>query len=331
MNDAPLNLLSDALLATLRRKPSRSFSLERLAKIHDCRKSDIIFAVDLLRRLGYNIKSDHADQFAFESAPDILLASEIAAGLKTSFIGRTIYAYHTVQSTNLLAAQLAEANAPDGALVIAESQTRGRGRMARPWFSPEHAGIYLSIILYPKINPVDAPGLSIMTALSLADTIAAYDELKVGIKWPNDCLINNRKTAGILTELSADMISVHYVVIGVGININQRRQDFPPEIKKTSTSLRAELKSEIRRVEFLQNFLKRFEKDYRRFCQSGLKSFRRRILALSSLLGKTVKLDLHGTVVSGKAVDIDRHGNLVLETADGRRPFTAGDVTVIKK
>jgi BirA family biotin operon repressor/biotin-[acetyl-CoA-carboxylase] ligase len=173
--------------------------------------------------------------------------------------------------------------------------------------------------------------LSIMTAISLAETIAGYNPRAIHIKWPNDCLVNGRKVAGILTELSAEIGHVNHVVIGVGINVNHRRRDFPEIIAKTATSLKSELKKDIHRVEFLQKFLVNFEKDYRRFIKSGLRIHRRKILKYSNLIGHRVSLDRSGNIVSGRAVDIDNNGNLVLETSVGRRIFNAGEVTVLKK
>jgi BirA family biotin operon repressor/biotin-[acetyl-CoA-carboxylase] ligase len=170
-----------------------------------------------------------------------------------------------------------------------------------------------------------------MTAVSLADTIASYDTLDIGIKWPNDCLINGRKVAGILTELSAEVGKVHNVIVGIGININHRRQDFPADLAKTATSLRAELKQEVGRVEFLQRFLRHFEADYRLFRKSGLKALHKRILKFSVLIGKKIKLDQKGAHITGTAVDIDLDGNLVLDTAAGLRPFNAGEVTILKR
>jgi BirA family biotin operon repressor/biotin-[acetyl-CoA-carboxylase] ligase len=331
MNNAALNALSDQVLTVLRRRPGRFSPVEQLAKKFRCQKSDIVFVIDLLRQTGYDIRADRSGGYAFISSPDLLLAAEIAHGLKTAFVGKTIYAYKSVQSTNGVAAQLAAVKAPDGSIVVAESQTHGRGRLGRNWFSKEQVGIYLSIILYPDIDPVKAPGLSVLTALALADTIAEYDALEVQIKWPNDCLVNSRKVAGILTELSAEVGRVHYVVIGVGINVNHHRRDFPPDIASSATSLRVEFKELIRRVEFLQKFLVAFEKDYRRFLKGGLGPLRKRIIKYSFLLGKKVSLDQRGKTVIGTAVDIDDNGNLVLDTPEGLRPFNSGEVTVVKK
>ncbi len=203
MNDLTPSTLSDHLLAALRRRPEHFYSLDELSKKLKAEKSDLLFAIDLLRQSGYDIKPDRQGRYAFASAPDNLLAIEITHGLKTKRMGRTVYAYKSVQSTNTIAARLAGVNAPEGTIVVAETQTKGRGRLGRSWFSMEEKGIYVSIIIYPAIDPVKAPGLSILTALSLAETIESYDSLDVSIKWPNDCLINGRKLAGILTELSA--------------------------------------------------------------------------------------------------------------------------------
>ena len=331
MNNSSLNALSDEILGTLRRRPSAFHTLEKLAQKHHCPKADIQVALDLLRQTGYEFEIDKREAVRFVSAPDLLLAAEITHGLKTAFFGKTVYAYKSIQSTNSLAAQLAEAGAPEGSIVVAEAQTRGRGRLGRFWHSPQGAGIYVSIILYPEIDPIAAPGLSILTAISLADTIADYSPGAVQVKWPNDCLINGRKAAGILTELSADMGHIHHVIVGVGINVNHRRCDFPPEISRTATSIRAELKQDIHRVEMLRRFLVRFEKDYRHFIKSGLKSHRKKILRYSNLIGNMVDLDMSGRIITGRAVDIDANGGLVLETAQGKRIFNAGEVTVVKR
>jgi BirA family biotin operon repressor/biotin-[acetyl-CoA-carboxylase] ligase len=330
MDSATLKALSEHVLAEIRTPPIRAFLLEQVAEEYDCEPSDILFAIDSLRQAGYKIDADSKGRYKFISAPDFLLATEILHGLKTEFIGQRVYAYHSVQSTNVIATQLAEAKAPDGAIVVAESQTKGRGRLGRSWHSPERKGIYLSIILYPEIDPPAAPGLSVMTAVSLAETITGYVEKEVNIKWPNDCLINGRKTAGILTELSAERGRTDYVIVGVGINVNHARKDFPPDIVKTATSIGREARRNILRVELLQKFLTQFEKDYRKFCKSGLKALQKKIVTYSNLIGRQVRLDMSGRIISGTVTDIDDYGNLVLVTPAGPHRFNAGEVTVVK-
>lgn len=331
MNNIAINTLSDRLLVLIRRRPSHAYTLRYIFGKLKCSNKELALAVKLLRQAGYKINRSKKGTIAFTSAPDFLYANEINNGLTTKFMGRVVHAYKKVQSTNTIAGQLAATETPEGTIVIAEEQTKGRGRLGRKWHSAEESGIYLSMIIYPKIGPKYAPGLSILTAVSLADTISEYDELDVRIKWPNDCLVNGRKVAGILTELASDLDHVRHAVIGIGININHRRVDFPEDIRKKATSLRAELKEKVHRVEFLQRFLRHFEIDYIAFRKQGLESCKKRIIAYSLLIGNTVTVDYRGTKLTGKAVDIHESGGLVLELAEGQRVFTPGEVTIVKK
>ncbi len=315
----------------IRRRPEHPYTVSYLSKKLQTEPEMITAAAKLLRVSGYRISIIKKDKVAFKSAPDLLLAAEITNKLATKFIGQNVHAYKSVQSTNILAGQLADARAPEGTIIVSELQTKGRGRLGRNWFSAEEKGIYISIVVYPNIDPAHAPGLSLLTAVSLADTISTYDGLDVRLKWPNDCLINGRKTAGILIELSSELDHVHHAIIGVGININHQRRDFPGDIRKTATSIRAELKEKIHRVQLLQKFLKQFESDYLLFRKTGLKGLKKRIDKYSHLLGKKIKLNRKGSIYSGKAIDIDECGGLIVETKNGLKTFLAGEVTIVKK
>ncbi|MFH1699012.1 MAG: biotin--[acetyl-CoA-carboxylase] ligase [Candidatus Zixiibacteriota bacterium] len=332
MNKQNLNDLSDNLIAIIRRRPGYFYSFTYLRKRLEIDGDLLLEAIELLRQTGYRIETRKDSHCAFKSAPDLLLRAEILCGLRTKKIGRIIHAFQSVQSTNMIARQMAEAGAAEGTIVVAEEQTRGRGRLGRKWFSSGGKGIYLSIIIYPNIKPTMAPGLSIMTALALADILSDYNAPAVNIKWPNDCLINGRKTAGILTELAAEIGKVHYVIVGVGINVNHRRGDFPEDIRKTGTSVGAELRQNLHRVELLQKFLYQFEKDYQIYQKSGLKNLRKRIVKYSNLIGSYISLGQKDEVISGVARDIDIEGRLILELPGGhRKAFNAGEVTVIKE
>ncbi len=336
MNNQSLNTLSDRLLSIIRQKREHFYRIDRLKKRLDHDVMNIYSAVKVLKENGYDIRRDRDGNIAFFKAPDRLLETEIALGLKTSFVGKRIYAYQTVQSTNAIAARLAGsdtdgARIPEGALIVAESQTAGRGRFGRNWMSLPERGIYLSIILYPKLAPQDAPGLSIMTALSLADTLRPMVKTKVQIKWPNDCLIAGKKVAGILTELTGEIGHVHHVVVGVGINVNHTHRSFPTDIAEKATSVRIQNRKRVSRVELLQKFLRNFEKDYKHFTKSGLKQFRKRILKYSNLIGHEITLDFRGDVITGKALDIDNRGCLVMDIDGATHTFSAGEVTVVKK
>ncbi len=315
----------------IRRRPGHTYSIGYILRQLKCNSKELALAVKLLRETGYKISHRKKGTVALSSTPDLLLSAEIAGGLSTRILGRHIHAYKTVQSTNIIAGQLAGAETPEGTIVVAEAQTKGRGRLGRTWFSREERGIYLSMVVYPKIEPMHAPGLSLLTAISLAETIASLDDLTVKIKWPNDCLVNGKKVAGILTEVASDIDHIHHAVIGVGINVNHQRKDFPEDIRKTATSLRIETKEIIHRVKFLQLFLKNFERDYLKFRRQGLKSIKKRIMIYSHIIGKEISLDRKGQIFTGIAVDIDDSGGLVVDTGVGKQIFNAGEVTVVKK
>ncbi len=329
MDSAALKALSEHVLAEIRVPPGRPFRLEEVADEYDCEPSDVLFAIDSLRQAGYKINADSKGVYKFISAPDFLLATEILYGLKTKFIGQRVYAYQSVQSTNVIATQLADAKAPDGAIVVAESQTRDAADWAVHGIRPKKKASTCRLFSIPKsIRRCPRPVGD--DAVSLAETISGYVEKDVNIKWPNDCLINGRKTAGILTELFAERGKTGYVIVGVGINVNHARKDFPAEIVKSATSIGREAKKTIQRVELLQKFLTQFEKDYRKFCKGGLKALQKKILTYSNLIGRQVRLDMSGRTISGTVTDIDDYGNLVLVTPAGPRRFNAGEVTVVK-
>ena len=322
--------LADRLLPIIRKKPGASIELEALARKLKADVDSVQSAVETLASWDYKIKK-RANSVTFVEAPDTLTATEIAFGLKTKSIGRNIYAYKAVKSTNDLAAEMAESDQPEGTIVVADQQTKGRGRLGRQWHSPEGTGIYLSIILRPDFPTERAPAVSIMTAIALADTLVKYNPGEVRIKWPNDVLIGGRKVAGILTELSAEREKINHIIIGVGINVNQAVGDFPEEIRQTATSLRRSLKKKVRRVDLLQAFLVSFEKEYAGYKRYRLKKSHAKLRKYSSLIGHEITLSSGKHEETGKAVDIDIDGRLVLERDGEKSLINAGEVTVVKR
>jgi BirA family biotin operon repressor/biotin-[acetyl-CoA-carboxylase] ligase len=324
-------LLAEKILDKIRRQGNHPVDRSKLAKGLKISDDELSAAIDLIKSWGYSIKYNSRGQIVFQSAPDRLISTEISYNLKAKTMGREIHAFKSVQSTNTVAYHLASSGVPEGTLVVAEIQTKGRGRLGRLWHSPENRGIYFSLVLRPKIHPTRAPGISLVSAVAVAETIAAYDDFKIGIKWPNDVLLSDRKVAGILTELSAELDRVNFVIVGIGINANHRRIDFPDDLRKTATSIRIDGKKRIRRVDFLQRLLYNFEKEYFAFKKSGLEKSRKKILKYSSLLYTEVGLKIGRKAVSGKVIDIDKLGRLVIETADGAQSFNAGEVTMHRK
>jgi len=331
VKQAALERLTDNLIAQLRRKPGQYFDWEKLAAKLLVDRPAVERAVELAGEWEYKLRANRSKGVKFVAPPDLLTSTEILYGLRTRWLGRTVFAYRSVKSTNDVAAKLVSEGAPEGAIVTADEQTRGRGRLGRSWYSPPRTGIYLSVILRPALRPEDAPGLSVMTAVALADTISAWRPGLVQIKWPNDVWINGRKTAGILTELSAERSKVHHVMVGVGINVNQQAGDFPEELHKTATSLRRELRRKVDRLDLLRTFLVNFEAEYQRYLRYRLKKAHARIRKYSALIGQKVTLQLGQSRRSGLVKDINRTGALVLQSDSGLEAVTAGEVTVVKE
>ncbi len=285
--------------------------------------------IEELRRLGYKIETQRGKGFKLLSVPDAFIPLEIKGGLKTKIFGREIFSYRSLKSTNDLAYRLAEEKVPEGTLILAEKQTAGKGRIGRRWYSPPEKGIWMSLILRPDIPPAKAPGLSLCTSLALAQTIKEKTGLEAKLKWPNDCLIAGKKIAGILLELSAELDRVNFVIIGVGINVNQSQKDFPRNLRGKATSIYLESGEKLLRVELLRSFLKNLEKIYVNFKTFGLKYYHAEIKRYSTLLGKKVRLLYGKEKLKGKVVDIDENGSLILETRKGKKIITAGEVTLI--
>lgn len=213
--------------------------------------------------------------------------------------------------------------------MVAESQSEGRGRRKRPWFSPEGCGIYLSLILRPDIAPTDAPRFTLMAAVAVAEAVREFTELAVTIKWPNDILAGGLKIAGILTEVSTDMYSVDHIVVGLGLNANTERLAFPAELADTATSLLAATGKRIDRAGLLAEIISRFEACCDLMDNEGFKTVLKRWKALSDIIGRQVSVAMIGRSITGTVRDVDENGVLIVEDDDGKMtPIISGDVTL---
>jgi len=325
-------MISEGILTLLKREKksaSGGLSASFLSSSLNLPLHSVYEGIVELRKLGYKIETERGKGYRLISVPDTFIPLEINYNLKTKILGKNIFSYRVLKSTNDSAYRLAEEKAPEGTLIVADKQTSGKGRLGRKWFSPPGRGIWMSLILRPKIPPAKAPGLSLCTGLALIQSIKDKTGLEADLKWPNDCLIEGKKVAGILLELSAELDKVNFIIIGVGINVNQSQSDFPKNLKGKATSIFLESGKRFSRVELLKGFLQRFEKIYMNFKTFGLKFYREEIKSSSSLLGKKVKLLYGKEKLKGLAKDIDENGSLILETRKGERTVTAGEVTLI--
>lgn len=322
--------LQEALIELLRSNPEAYFSIQNIADRIGCDDRLAMDAIGQLSKWGYRFETDCHNHFRFGSAPDAIFPLEIRYNLRTEYIGQNIVARTSVGSTNDIARELAEQQAPEGTVVIAEKQVKGRGRLGRSWHSPARKGLWFTLILRPEVPPAQAPSLSILMALSLSEILHSRFKLDSGIKWPNDCQIDGRKVTGILTELSAELDRVDYVLVGMGINVNLSRTDFPPELHKIATSIRMEYGEEIDRINLLRMLFERIEKNYEVFRKKGLKPFLPKIKKHSVLLGKRIKLLKGRKVIQAVAFDFDADGALIAKRKGELLRVTAGEVSVIK-
>ncbi len=265
-------------------------------------------------------------------APDLLLPAEIRDGLKTSTFGRERIDYCAViDSTNVRARAIADRGAPEGTIVVAETQLKGKGRRGRSWFSPVGEGIYVSVILRPRVPPSEAPQLVLLAAVAAAEALLVHTALPVSVKWPNDILVGRKKVAGILTEMRLAGDRIDHVVIGMGVNVNTPAEGLPPEIAAIATSLRAETGQTFSRVGLLRTYLEKLEGWYALFRERRFEPIRERWLEIARIIGKQVKIAGLDRTYEGEVVDIDPNGFLILKSPDGGvQRILAGDVSMIE-
>jgi BirA family biotin operon repressor/biotin-[acetyl-CoA-carboxylase] ligase len=252
----------------------------------------------------------------------------IAEGLTTSSFGRVLHCYDEIDSTNTLALRLADERSPEGTLVLAERQTSGRGRLGRRWESSFGVGIWCSLILRPDIPQTLQWQVTATAAVGTARAIRRETGLDARLKWPNDILIDGKKTCGILTEVRAVRGRIIAAIVGIGVNVNHVVEDFPEELRQTATSLRIALGGQqVRRIRLLQGMLIEIEHEYGRLRRFGGKEFLNRWRASSCTFGTAVTVRNGESVVRGRAIDLLEDGGLVIEMENGvRRTVYSGDI-----
>lgn len=267
-----------------------------------------------LREEGYEIEAVTNRGYRLTNPETMYNKRELEQGLKTKTMGQSIYFYEETDTTNNRARELALEGAPEGTLVVAEKQTAGRGRRGKVWESPLGTGIWMSLVLRPQIMPAEASVLTLLCGLATAEAIEVETGLSVGIKWPNDILINGKKAVGILTEMDCEMSQVHFVIPGIGINVNTT--SFPPEIADIATSLYLECGKTVSRRRLVHKVLERLEEHYETFLRTGsftamLEDYRKHCITL----GKEVHV-LGREPFFAEALDITPEGELLVRRAD---------------
>jgi len=276
-----------------------------------------------LKDKGYDIEAVPHLGYHLVSSPDRLFEFEVYRGLNTKAFGRKIFYYDTLASTIDMAMDLGVKGAASGTLVLAEAQTKGKGRLGRDWFSPKYKGLYMSLILRPDMLPTQAPVLTLLAAVSICDALKSSTGVTSQIKWPNDILVNNKKVCGILTQVVAETDRIDFVVISAGINVNNDKKS----LLASATSLKEQKKEEVNRVSLLQGVLQELEANYLFLEKKGSSQILEKWRHHNTTLGRRVKVYCQHEHIEGEALDIDTDGGLLIRKDNGiNEKVMAGDV-----
>jgi len=323
--------LRQAILNTLKENPGAWVSGEALSEKLNVSRTTVWKQIRHLLDEGYAIESAPKKGYRMTGAPDLLSPDEVQPELATELFGRQDYLYfREIDSTNNYARNAAQQGAPEGTVVVAETQTAGRGRRGRTWFSPAAQGIYMSIILRPVMPLPQLARIPLMAAVALAETLRAIPGLDARIKWPNDILIHNRKIAGILSEAVADMDGIDYVVVGFGLNIHNDLSEFPPDLRMPATSVQAEQNQPLSRVRLMQTLLYNLELRYKQLLAGDFNLILNKARDLSMVIGQDVRLETSAGSVIGRAIDLNQDGYLVVAGPDGSiQTVMSGEIEVV--
>ena len=289
-------------------------------------RSEVWRLIQQLRGLGVDVAGHPANGYQLRTVPDLLLPEVLRSLLRGTIFDAHLHHFYKIGSTNTAAMAAAADGAPEGTVFLAEEQTAGRGRGANSWQSPRSTGIYCSAILRPLLPPSDVLVLSLAAGLAVQAAIQQVDSrVHADLKWPNDALIDGRKVCGILTEMNAEATRVRYLVVGIGINVNQ--PSFPKEL--SATSLRLATGSEWSRVELAAALLKSLDREYRNLVETpdAREDILRRFAGNSTWVqGKEVRIEENGAAFEGTTAGLDPRGFLLVRTAKGTQTVLSGTV-----
>jgi BirA family biotin operon repressor/biotin-[acetyl-CoA-carboxylase] ligase len=255
---------------------------------------------------------------------------ELRQRRKDCLIGREILFLPEVDSTNRQAREQCLRGAKEGTVVLAESQSAGKGRLGRQWQSPAGTNLYASIILRPSISAASAPQIPLLAGVAGANALARATGLDARLKWPNDIFVHGKKVGGILSEMEAEGNRIRFIILGVGVNVNWPKEDIPPDLREIATSLRAEAGREFPRAEVAAEFFEELEREYGLFLKEGFSSrLREEWNRLSWVNQKWATITMMEKKFEGQVLGLDTDGALLLMDREGRRQrFIAGDVSL---
>ncbi len=324
-------MLPSAAILRLFREQGGFVSGEMISRELHVSRTAIWKQINALRKAGYVIEAVPSRGYQLLSAPDLLSSAEIATQLDAIVMGSRIVCLEQTASTNGDAFRLAEQGAAEGTVVLADTQSGGKGRMGRVWSSPPGVNLYCSIILRPAIMPYEAPQLTFLSAVAVARSIERISAIVPEIKWPNDVLIKGQKVAGLLNEMSAETDAVNFVILGIGVNLNMTAAQFPDDLRHPATSILLESGRPVGRSGFCAIMLNELDRLYADFRTHGFGPVREEWQRRCNAHGRELSVSDGGSeVVRGMFAGIDGSGALLVSGADGAiSKILSGDVRVL--
>ncbi|MFW6264612.1 MAG: biotin--[acetyl-CoA-carboxylase] ligase [Bacillota bacterium] len=341
-----MNKIDLELLKLLKKNKNTFISGEEMSSLLGVSRTTIWKHIKKLREQGFMIESVTNKGYSLKSESELIIAEEVLLELETKEIAREIITFDKVDSTNTKAKEIArKGDFKSGTVLLAEEQSKGKGRLGRSWYSPPGTGLFLSVLLKPKLPPLKAPFLTIVASLAVVEAIEKLDNnikplsstkkkkiqdnLLEGleIKWPNDILFNKKKISGILSEMNADLDIINYAVVGIGINVNQ--EFFPEDIKEIASSLKVEYGEKVNRKKLLKFLLGSFEKFYFLLLEGKDRLLLEKWKDYLDIIDKKVSIINNDDKIRGRVVNISKRGELILIDEDGQlHTFWAGDVSL---
>ena len=319
------------MLSALRVNPD-GISGAELARQLGISRAAVWARIEDLRQVGFGIEAGPHFGYRLSGEPDALFADDLLVRLgKTRVVGRDIRVFEETTSTNDVIEKLARDGVKEGAVVFAEAQTGGRGRLGRKWLSPPRQGLWFSVLLRPALRPQEATQLTIASATALRRAIKTVTGRLPEIKWPNDLLLDGKKVVGILTEMSAEVDCVRYVILGIGVDVNQDAAEFPADLRRIATSLKLAAGRKISRAELAVEMLRELDADYARIGAGKFSQLADEWETGCATLGKNVSVQMGARKIRGCAEALDDDGALLVRTEHGHlERITGGDVTLDK-
>lgn len=309
--------MTPTLLELLEAKPGQYVSGETISKELGVSRTAVWKQIRKLEEAGYRFEASRRLGYRLVGKPDRLTADTLLGQLRTQRFGRRVYLYDELGSTQDAAQKLAEEGAEEGTLVIAERQLNGKARMGRSWISPFGKGIWMSMVLRPPLPVHSAPQITLLIAVALCRSLRRNTGLTIGIKWPNDLLVNGKKISGILLESSAEDERLRYIVAGVGISVNLEPADYTPEVAAKATSLAIECGRKLDRTALLADFLGEWEQLYELYLTEGFGPVKSLWEALAVVLNRPAVLTTPQGIVEGTPIALDDSGAIKVRKKDG--------------